>query len=97
MKAKGNGDLLVLEHSSEILQVLCTQNPHLFKDFKKDFQEVLGADDFFSCNVNTLRIWSKLIDKFLDETQTDVLTEYFDQLFKKSKFHVSLQKQKQRK
>lgn len=78
MKTRGDGDLLVLEKTSEILHKLATANPQLFKDCKKDFLEVFGSDDFFDCNVNTLRIWSKLIDSFLDETQSDILTEYFD-------------------
>ena len=69
---------MVQEQVSEILHSLTVMNPHLLKDYKKDILEVFSSDDFFNCNVSTLRIWSKMIDMFLDETKTDVLTEYFD-------------------
>lgn len=69
---------MVQQQVSEILYSLAVMNPHLLKDYKKDIIEVFSSDDFFNCNVNTLRIWSKLMDMFLDETQTDILSEYFD-------------------
>lgn len=69
---------MVQEQVSEILYSLAVMNPNLLKDYKKDIIEVFSSDDFFNCNVNTLRIWSKLMDMFLDETQTDILSEYFD-------------------
>ena len=38
----------------------------IYKEYKKEFLELFDRDDFFKMEVNTLKIWSKILDKFLD-------------------------------
>lgn len=59
---------LILRPCSEFLLQVSIRNPGFWKEYKKEFLELFDRDDFFKMEVDTLKIWSKILDKFLDMT-----------------------------
>ena len=51
-------------------------NPNFFREFRKEIIELFNRDDFFNVKIPILKIWSKIIDLFLDVTRIDLMKEY---------------------
>lgn len=78
IKSKNSQDHIIVEQASELIWELAKANNQLLKDYKREILEIFDSDDFFNCNIQTLKVWSRLIDTTLDVTKIDILTEYFD-------------------
>jgi hypothetical protein len=61
-----------------MLHVLSRSNESFVKEYRREIVEIFESDEFFRCNVNTLKVCSRLIDRFLDVTKTDILSEHFE-------------------
>ena len=78
IKNRSAQDHIIVEQASELIWELARVNNQLLKDYKREIFDIFESDDFFDCNIQTLKVWSKLIDTTLDVTKIDILTEYFD-------------------
>lgn len=94
MKIWDINDSIVTLYFSEFIYTLVLGISTFSKDFKREIIEIFDSDDFFKCNVDTLKIWSKIIDKFLDVTKADIVSEHFEKYFNKFKFYITFLKQK---
>lgn len=69
---------MIVEQASELVWELAKANNQLLKDYRREIFDIFESDDFFNCNIQTLKVWSRLIDTTLDVTKHDLLSEYFD-------------------
>lgn len=77
-KNKKKHESIILEEASLLIMELSNRNPDFLKEFKKDICEIFERDDFFNVNIETLKTWSKIIDKLLDITKIPILNSYFE-------------------
>lgn len=77
---------VIIEKCTEILYLLSKNNESFVKEYKKEIIEIFEGDDFFKCNVNTLKIFSRLIDRFLDVTKHDIISAHFESFFNQIEF-----------
>lgn len=78
IKNRSSQEPVIVEQASELVWELAKANNQLLKDYRREIFDIFESDDFFNCNIQTLKVWSRLIDKTLDITKHDVLSEYFD-------------------
>ena len=78
MKNRTGYEEIIVEKATELLNVLSRNNDSFVKEFKKEIIDIFEGDDFFKCNINTLKVFSRLIDRFLDVTKHDILSEHFE-------------------
>jgi hypothetical protein len=78
LKHRSSLEKVILQKLSEIVYEVSQLSPNFLKEFKREVIDVFEGDEFFKCNINTLKIWSRLIDRFLDTTQIDILSEHFE-------------------
>lgn len=78
IKNRGLQEPVIVEQASELVWELAKANNQLLKDYRREIFDIFESDDFFHCNIQTLKVWSRLIDTTLDITKHDLLSEYFD-------------------
>lgn len=67
---------LIHQEISEILVIL-TINRSFLGDFKQDLLDIFDSDEFFKCDVKTLKMWSKIIDQVLDFSKNTVIVDSY--------------------
>ena len=78
LKNRSGFEDLIIEKITEIVNVLSRNNESFVKEYKREIIDIFESDEFFKCNVNTLKVFSRLIDRFLDVTKHDILSEHFE-------------------
>jgi hypothetical protein len=68
--------ILLHQEISEILVILCT-NKSFLADFKQDLLDIFDSDEFFKCDVKSLKMWSKIIDRVLDFSKNSTIVDYY--------------------
>lgn len=75
------------ECSLDLIYAVFAQAPQLYtKEFKKNILEIFNKDDFFSCNKQILRYWSKIINWIEEDPQNDLFSEYLSKVTLSSSF-----------
>lgn len=67
---------LIIQEISEILLFL-SSNRSFLGDFKQDLLDIFDSDEFFKCDVKTLKMWSRIIDRVLDFSKNNAIVEYY--------------------
>ena len=67
---------LIHQEITEILLILCV-NRSFLGDFKQDLLDIFDSDEFFKCDVRTLKMWSKIIDRVLDFSKNSTIVDYY--------------------
>lgn len=67
---------LLHQEISEILLVLCT-NRSFLAEFKQNLLDIFDSDHFFRCDVKTLKMWSRIIDRVLDFSKNSAIVDYY--------------------
>lgn len=93
---RNKGDHLILEQTSELIFKLLVENPTFLIEFKHEILEIFEGDEFFNCSIETLKIWSKILDRFLSENKLDLLDKYFEQVNFSSLFRTRMTENKLR-
>ena len=75
LKARKDHSLLHQE-ISEILLILCT-NKSFLAEFKQNLLDIFDSDKFFRCDVKTLKMWSRIIDRVLDFSKNSTIVDYY--------------------
>ena len=78
LRSRSGVEDITYEKMTEVINVLSKTNESFVKEFKKELIEIFESDEFFKCNINTLKVFSRLIDRFLDVTKYDILTAHFE-------------------
>lgn len=67
---------LIIQEISEILLILSV-NKSFLNDFKQELLDIFDSDEFFKCDVNTLKMWSRIVDRVLDFNKGGTVVEYY--------------------
>ena len=75
---------------------MLVENPSFLIEFKNEILEIFEGDEFFNCSIETLKIWSKILDRYLSENKLDLLDKYFEQVNFSSLFRTKITENKLR-
>lgn len=67
---------LLHQEISEILLILCT-NKSFLAEFKQNLLDIFDSDKFFCCDVKTLKMWSRIVDRVLDFSKNSTIVDYY--------------------
>ena len=65
---------IIIQNLSKLLVALVRPFPNFMSYFRSKFNEIFESNNFFDCNVKTLRLWNFLVKKLLEQDKTILLT-----------------------
>lgn len=77
---------LLLQQQSKLVMDLIKENSSFVVEYKNEIFDVFQSDEFFNANVNSLRVWGKILDRYLDEINPDILSSYLEKVTFSSMF-----------
>ena len=67
---------LIIQEVSKIIHIL-SFNKSFLAEFRQDLLDIFDGDEFFKCDVKTLKMWSIVIDRVLDSSKNTAIVDFY--------------------
>lgn len=75
LKVRKANSLIIQEVSQIVLILSC--NKSFLNEFRQDLLDIFDGDEFFKCDVKTLKMWSFIIDRVLDSSKNSTVVDFY--------------------